>query len=67
MPQKPFSEAYADGEEFGVERIAEIVRRASGSTARALASMLITEADSLADPEALVDDMTVVVTKKLAS
>jgi sigma-B regulation protein RsbU (phosphoserine phosphatase) len=61
------SEAYADGEEFGVERIAEIVRRATGSTARALASMLITEADSFADPEVLVDDMTVVVTKKLPS
>ncbi len=60
------SEVCGGGEEFGEERIVQTVLRATGSTARTLASMLITEADSFADPEALVDDMTVVVTKKLA-
>ncbi len=59
------SEAYGNGEEFGEGRIVEIAQRASNSTARALASMLITEADSFADPGSLVDDMTVVVARKL--
>ncbi len=59
------SEAHGGGEEFGEKRIVETARRATGSTARALASMLITEADSFADSGSSVDDMTIVVARKL--
>jgi len=56
----------SSGEEFfGDERIIEVARRAQGSPARLIASMIIAEADSFIGPGAPVDDMTVVVARRL--
>ncbi|MBM3307444.1 MAG: SpoIIE family protein phosphatase [Candidatus Eisenbacteria bacterium] len=58
----------ASGEEFfGDERIIETARRTQGSPARLMASLLITEADSFIGPGAPVDDMTVVVARRLGT
>jgi sigma-B regulation protein RsbU (phosphoserine phosphatase) len=58
-------DASSGDEFFGDERIIETARRAHGSPARLIASMIITEADSFIGPGAPVDDMTVVVARRL--
>ncbi|MCD4690630.1 SpoIIE family protein phosphatase [bacterium] len=61
------SEAERDGELFGEERIADVVRGLNGAPARVVASTLITEADSFSGGDVSPDDITVVVVRKLGA
>ncbi len=56
----------ARGDEFfGDERIIGTARKAQGAPASRMASLLITEADAFTGPGSAVDDMTVVVARRL--
>ncbi|MBD3367818.1 MAG: SpoIIE family protein phosphatase [Candidatus Eisenbacteria bacterium] len=60
------SESQQGDELFGDGRVIETARRARGAPARVMASLLITEADAFAGAGTPVDDMTVVVARRLA-
>jgi len=60
------TESQRGDELFGDERVVETALRARGAPARVVASLLITEADAFAGPGTPVDDMTVVVARRLA-
>ena len=60
------SESQQGEEFFGENRVVETARRALGAPARVMASLLITEADAFAGAGTPVDDMTVVVVRRLA-
>jgi len=59
------TEALRGDEQFGVERVADTMRRVQGAPARIMASVLVTEADAFAGPGTAPDDMTVVVVRRL--
>ena len=53
----------AAGEEFGEERVLDIVRRERERPAAEIIRILMDEARRFSDPDPLQDDMTVVVVK----
>jgi serine phosphatase RsbU (regulator of sigma subunit) len=65
--------AYTDGltdsergeEPFGEERVVETIERARGAPARVMATVLVTEADAFKGPGPAIDDMTVVVVRRV--
>jgi serine phosphatase RsbU (regulator of sigma subunit) len=65
--------AYTDGlteslhedEQFGEQRVIDTVQRVQGAPARIMASVLVTEADAFSGPATALDDMTVVVVRRL--
>ena len=59
------TEAFHDDEPFGEQGVVETIRRAQGAPARIVASVLVTEADAFSGPGAALDDMTVVVVRRL--
>jgi len=58
-------DATREDEAFGDQRIVDTALKARGAPARLMASLLITEADSFAGSGTAVDDMTVVVARRL--